>query len=447
MVTVYNEIYEYCKNVMLYDKIHSTIKQNGLIPEKATVIVAVSGGADSVCLLDVISHLANELDITVKCAHLNHNLRGDESDGDEQYVKELCEKYKVEFLSKSVDVMAMAKGRSIEDAAREARYEFFDTLCQDDNTFIATAHTVNDNAETFFINLLRGSGSRGLCGIPLKREKIIRPMLEVTRQEIISHLKSVGLSFRTDSTNADTDYLRNYIRHNVIPVFEARSDINLFKSISKATENLYCENLVLDRLAKDLDSDDASSLITLDDAILYRVLCSKLEEKFGIILDSTHFEAIKVLLKKGNSKEQIRGDIYAVCEKGKFSFERLYPKNEVIYDLVQGENIIGNKRILIKNAKEIYKALTKYYADCDRIVGKMHLRTRRDGDLFPVQGRNGTTRLSKLLKNDGVSKSVRDNLLVIYDDSNNIVFVEGYGVSAEYAPNKDTQNILSIEII
>ena len=159
---------------MLYEKVYNTIIKNSLIDKGCTVICALSGGADSVCLADILIALKDRLGVFVECAHLNHNLRGEESDSDEAFVTKFCNERKITLHKKSVDVEALAAGRSIEDAAREARYTFFEELTRDKNAIVATAHTQNDNVETFFINLVRGSGAKGLCGIPQKRANIIR---------------------------------------------------------------------------------------------------------------------------------------------------------------------------------------------------------------------------------------------------------------------------------
>lgn len=433
---------------MLYEKVLKTIEQKNLIQRGFTVIVAVSGGADSVCLLDILSNLSSRLDFKLEAAHINHNLRGKESDGDEEYVISLCEKYKVKLHRTSIDVLSLANGKSLEEVARQARYDFFETLCKNDHTLIATAHTVNDNTETFFINLLRGSGSRGLCSIPIKRQNIIRPMLDATREEIINHLSEKGLSYRTDSTNSDTDYLRNFIRHEVLPVFNKRQDINIHKAISHATDNLLSENKALEKYAIENDTDDISKLCEFDDAILYRILTKKLENKFNIILDNVHFSLIKQLLHKACGKIQVRADIYAVCKKGKFNFERLHTKATDVYPLIKGQNDIENRTVLIKNVKEVYKGLTKILVDCDKINGNLFLRTKRDGDSFTCIGRKGcTTKLSKLLKNDGIDEQIRNKLWVICDQNDKIVFVEKYGVNADVMATKESKNILSIEII
>lgn len=432
---------------MLYEKVLNTIEKNDLLKRGNTVIAAVSGGADSVCLLDVLVNLSEKLGIKIECAHLNHNLRGEESDGDEQYVRELCDRYGVLLHTKSVDINALSEGKSIEDVARKERYEFFESLCKKKDTFVATAHTVGDNTETFFINLLRGSGSRGLCGIPIKRGNIIRPMIDVTRQEIIAHLEKANLPYRTDSTNSDTNYLRNFIRHEIIPIFEKRQDINIHKSIKKASENLFIENKALNTLADKVDDYSVSSLLTLDDGILYRVITKKLEKEQGIILDSIHYNTVKSLLYKPKGKVQIKGNLYATVEKGKFDFCIIDDKKQEIYPLQTGHNNADGKTVLIKKAKEVYKDLTKTYISCDKIVGNLFLRTKKEGDKFKCIGRNATTKLSKLLKNDKLTAKERDSLAVIVDSQDNVIFVEKYGVNQTVMATKDDSDILSIEII
>ncbi len=430
---------------MLYDKVCNTIKQNSLINKGATVIAAVSGGADSVCLFDILLKLSKKLEFKFECAHLNHNIRGDESDSDAEFVRALCQKHGVVLHYKSVHVLPLAAGKSVEEVARQVRYDFFYELIEKNSAVVATAHTSNDNVETFFINLARGSGSQGLGAIPITRDGIIRPMLDVKRQEVIEHLKKLGQSFCTDSTNSDTDYLRNFIRHNIVAEFEKRKDIDIFKTVSRAIENIKTDNNYLNNQAKSVTTDNASELLALDDAILFRVLKMRLEDKFSIKLDSVHFDAIKQLLKKTDSKEQIRGDIFAINSKGKLSFERLLPSKTGVMPLVFGENRFENKTILIKFTQQIYNELTKATIDCDKILGDLHIRHKKDGDVFYCSNRSCTTKLKKLLTNDKVDKKTKQSLLVICDDEN-IVFVEGYGADKRYIATNDTKNKLSIEI-
>ena len=430
---------------MLYQKVYNTIEQNGLIPSGKTVIAAVSGGADSVCLFLLLLKLSKELGFKLECAHLNHNLRAGESDGDAEFVKTLCKSHNVTLHYKSVDVLALSQGKSIEEAAREARYGFFYTLINEQNAVVATAHTQNDNVETFFINLARGSGSRGLAAIPASRDGIIRPMLDVTRKEVIEFLGERGQNFCTDSTNSDTDYLRNFIRHNIVSEFEKRDDIDIFKSVSRAIENIKTDQSYLQKIADEVVTNSAIELLELDDAILFRVLYSRLYNKFKIKLDSAHFAAVKSLLKKPNSKEQIRGDVFAINSRGMFCFDKIIKADSQQVLLTTDQNEFNGKRVLIKNTKEIYNTLTKATIDCDKICNNLHIRHKKDGDVFYSSKRSCTTKLKKLLINDKVDALTKQSLAVICDDKN-VVFVEGYGADKRYLANKDTKNKICIEI-
>lgn len=431
---------------MLYEKVYNFIKDNALIQNADTVICAVSGGADSVCLLDIFINLREKLGVSIECAHLNHNLRGGESDGDEQYVRDLCERFSIPFHCKSVDVLSMSEGASLEDTARQARYDFFKEISASRNVLIATAHTQNDNVETFFINLARGSGGRGLCGIPTVRGNIIRPLLGVTRDEIIAHLDSAGLSFRTDSTNSDTAYLRNFIRHDILPEFKKRDGLDIFKSVSRAISNLKLDCDALDSIAKKSDTDDVKTLLSLPDALLYRVVNAKLEREFDIILDSVHFNAIKKVLEKSCRKELIRDGVYAKNRYGKLVFEKETVINTECKILELGDNYLGGKNILIKKCQEIYKALTNIVIDCDKITGSLYATPRREGDEFYCPYRKCTAKLKKLLINDKIDALVRDRLTVIRDESGKPVFVEGYGADRRVLADKNSKNIISIEI-
>lgn len=447
MESEYNALYEYCENVMLYDKVLKFINENALILPGTTVIAAVSGGADSVCLLDLLYNLKEKLCFNLECAHFNHNIRGEESDGDETFVRKLCETLKIPLHVGSAQVLQLCGGTGIEDAARRARYGFFKTLTEGKNAVIATAHTQNDNVETFFINLLRGSGTRGLCAVPVKRDGVIRPMLEVTREEIIEHLCAVGLDFRTDSTNADCAYLRNFIRLKVLPLISSRPELDLYGTVSRAVKNLRADSRALDEMAEKSESDSIESLKQLPDALLWRVLTKKLEKEYDIILDSVHFDAVKSLLYRNSSKEQIRGDVYAVTCNGRLTFERIESIMRETAKLAIGENNYYGKRILIKNVKEVYNRLTNAYIDCDKIGNDLYADNRREGDRFYTVGRNSTSQLKKLLKADKVPLAERDLLTVIRNENKDIVFVEGYGVDKRFAADKNSKRIICIEII
>ena len=187
------------------------------------MLAAVSGGLDSMCLLHLLTVWGQERSITVTAAHFNHQLRGDESDRDEQFVRDWCGVHGVPFVSGRGDVRALAaqRGQSLEEAAREARYAF---LIKEKERlgcrYVLTAHHADDNAETMLLNLLRGTGLRGLTGIPAAREFLLRPFLQVTREELAAYATAHSIPYVEDSTNALDDAARNVLRHQVLPVLK-----------------------------------------------------------------------------------------------------------------------------------------------------------------------------------------------------------------------------------
>lgn len=200
-------------------KVLRTIHEHSIFSVGDTVIVAVSGGVDSVVLLDILASM-KELRLRLVVAHLNHRLRGDESDGDEAFVRKLAEKYGVTFVTQAVDVRQLSRDKnlSLEDAGRVARYAFFDdiyTSCK--ANAVALAHHADDQAETVLLRLLRGAGGSGLCAMAPKSRYYVRPLLYISRAEVEAYQRRNGLVFRFDSSNVDSNFLRNRVRHELIP--------------------------------------------------------------------------------------------------------------------------------------------------------------------------------------------------------------------------------------
>ena len=197
------------------------VLDRSLLPAGCTVLCAVSGGADSICLLDLVRRLG---DVTVLCAHFDHGIRGAESARDAAFVEALCKEWGVPFFPGRGDVpaYAAANGLSIETAAREMRYAFLNRTAKEHGAdVIATAHNLNDNAETILFRMARGTGLRGLTGIPARRGSIVRPLLQTPRRDIEEYLTARGIPHVEDSTNAETDAARNRIRLDVLPRLES----------------------------------------------------------------------------------------------------------------------------------------------------------------------------------------------------------------------------------
>jgi tRNA(Ile)-lysidine synthase len=228
--------------------------RSDLLGGEKTIIAALSGGADSVCLLYILlelqagDHGGSPLQpFTVEACHVNHKLRGQASDNDEQFVRELCKKLGVKLHVREVEVKALQKKhQSLEECAREARYSCLQEIGT--NVLIATAHTANDNTETVLLNLIRGTGLRGLCGIPPKRGNIVRPLIEVTRAEVLTYLEEKNADYITDESNFSDEFTRNNLRLNVIPLLE-KINPSLVSGITRMCGSLRLDEEYLHELA------------------------------------------------------------------------------------------------------------------------------------------------------------------------------------------------------
>ena len=237
------------------EKIKETVLLYEMISEGETVCVGLSGGADSVSLLTALKRLGGELGFGVRAVHINHGLRGEESERDMRFCEQLCGELGIALEVRRLDLAAAKeKHESLEECARKARYEAFFEVVGGDK--LATAHNLNDNAETVLLNLMRGTGLKGLCGIPPKRGNIIRPLIRRSRAEVEEYCRVKGLSYVTDSTNLSDDYTRNKVRHRIIPemlkINPALPDV-----ISRMTELLREDSDYLEDLAASALADSA----------------------------------------------------------------------------------------------------------------------------------------------------------------------------------------------
>ena len=229
------------------------------------VVCAVSGGADSMALLWAMYLLRESLELEVSAAHFNHGLRGQESDRDESFVRDFCRGYQIPFVSGSANVTAGKKG--LEAAAREARYAFLKSLPGK----IATAHTADDNAETVLMHLVRGTGLKGLGGIQPVNGNLIRPMLQITRGEVETFLQTYSVPYVEDSSNHSDDFLRNRLRHHVMPLLKQENP-GLAQNLSAMAMRLRQDEMALSKLARENMTDQVARLRNLEPAVRSRVL-------------------------------------------------------------------------------------------------------------------------------------------------------------------------------
>ena len=416
---------------MIEKAIIDTCKEYSLIPKGSVVTVALSGGADSVTLLYALNRLKDKLGITVKAAHLNHLIRGDEAFRDEEFVKNLCSSLDIPLICEEIDVPKLAKEQnlSLETAARKVRYEFLNRVCEDG--LIATAHTASDNLETVLLNLARGSAIGGLCGIPIKRDNIIRPIISVTREEIEKYCDVNNLSFVTDSTNLSDDYTRNKLRHSIVPVLKeinpkieksvlktSRSVTNISNMIKIEADNYITKNFNHNKL-------DVSSFGELNPEIAKKIIVEfvKICDR-RISLETCHIESIyKICLKCG--KTGIPNNKY--CQN----------KNGYLFVGSNDENLKKTEFSveIIKITENVNNLLLNNSLDCDKIVGKLVLRTRMSGDSIRLVNRGCTKNLKKLYNECSIPVNIRDTLPVIADDLG-VVWIHGIGVAERCAVSK-----------
>lgn len=265
----------------LIESARTAILENDMLCEGKTAVCALSGGADSTALLLVLKELSAEIGFRLKACHLNHGLRGEESDSDEMFCADLCEGLGVELYTRKINVREHTqKHESLEETARKIRYRFFGKARAyfGENSLTATAHNANDSAETVLLNLIRGTGLKGLCGIPPVRDKIIRPLIYAKRSEIEEFLKDRNRSFVTDKTNFSEDYTRNKIRLNVLPEI-TKINPSVINTISRMSKNLRSDSDYLEELSENAlksskrqNGYDAAALDKLNEPIRSRAV-------------------------------------------------------------------------------------------------------------------------------------------------------------------------------
>ena len=300
---------------------NNLLKYNRLLNDNK-VMVALSGGADSVCLLYLLLEIKDEFNIILEACHVNHMLRGEQSDADEQFVRDLCKKLDIPLHVQRIDVKALQKKhQSLEEAAREARYSYFAET--GNNSIIATAHNADDNAETVLLNILRGTALKGLCGIPDVRGNIIRPLLEVTREEIITFLTEKSIPYVTDESNLSDEFTRNYLRIHVMPLL-LRLNPSLLSAVTRMTDILRLDEEYLNEIAKNSYTGDTKELLNLHPAILNRII-SMFLTKNNISPSNLRINGIVSILENGG-KINLSKDKFAIVTKNLLKIETI-PQN------------------------------------------------------------------------------------------------------------------------
>ncbi len=443
--------------------VKAVIEHYEMLKDCDGVVAAVSGGCDSSVLLDVLSKLRDEIGFKLVCAHINHNLRGEESDRDEEFVRSICKKYGVEIKVLSVNVAKYADEHrlSTEEAGRKLRYEFFEHCANElsENARIATAHSLSDCAETFVFNAARGSSLSGICGIPPVRGKIIRPLIEFSREQIESYALEHEIKYVTDSTNLTDEYTRNKIRHEVIPVMKEinpgfeKAFLRLLKNLSSVRDYIDLGAKELLQNSKTENSFDGRLLKNAPDPIKNKAAALILEE-FGFTLDSERTLRLAESFGKSDFKEELRTDEYLVQKDGIIRKE-IKPKESpkiIETEFSEGEIKISSEKtaeILImpyekfKNSYKINNYVLKDTFDFDKIQGITVIRSRKTGDKADIHG--GTKTLKKLFIEEKIPAEERSSIAVVSDEEG-VLWVESLGAARRARLSEKTVRVAVLKI-
>lgn len=419
------------------NKVLKTVEKYNMLSKGDRVLIGVSGGADSIALLEFFVSVKEKYDLDICVAHIEHGIRGEDSVNDAEFVENYCKKLGVKFYLKTIDAPNLAKKAKmgVEEYSRMARYDFFNTIECDK---IATAHNLTDNIETLLFRLARGTGLKGACSIPAVRGKIIRPFIEVSSSEIRKWCNDNNIPYRVDCTNSDSAYSRNLIRLEILPLFEklnANYQDNIDDFISDVNEDYafidkYVKS-IYPKIVKD-NEIDLPKLNELDLPIKKRILIMFFNEN-GYSLNRIHLQSvIDITLKSG--KSQIKENVFAISTKGKI---RLAKFN----DLNKKDKFVTK----ILNIDEFKDKNIDFYCDCDKIVGNITIRARQAGDRIKPAGRNVSKTLKKLFNESAYPIEKRDKKIVVCDDLG-IVGVIGLCADERVKVDCNTAKILTIKL-
>ncbi|MCR4435151.1 MAG: tRNA lysidine(34) synthetase TilS [Clostridiales bacterium] len=463
---------------MLQKKVLETIRKYKLIEDGERVVVGISGGPDSVCLLHILKELAHELNIELFAVHINHMLRGKESDGDEKYVVELCKKLGVPLFVKSVDIRRMSreKGISPEEAGREARYAQFSRCAEEvGGAKIAVAHNKNDQVETVLMRIIRGTGPDGLAGMDFKRGRIIRPLLGTERADIEKYCFDHSLEPRTDSSNLESLYTRNKVRLELIPYIKGLFDVNINDNIYKLSFLMrddidFVEDFAIKsynqcilKCKKDEILLDPEKLKKDHPSITRRVLRYAVKNLKGNLkgIEYVHIDSILKLI----SENRTGAEVHLPCS---LRASLTYGALSIYISKNEGEKLRFKKDISIPGRTEVealgslleaevvekscgqfgggqgssQNSMIQFF-DYEMLKSGINIRNRRDGDIFKPYRSNGTKKLKKFFIDSKVPRSLRDKIPLIAVD-NEVVWIIGYKTSDKFKVTENTKKVLKL---
>lgn len=408
----------------MLNKLRAFLKEQALLSPGDKVIAAVSGGADSVAMLFALYLLRDELGITLEAAHFNHHLRGAESDRDEAFVTDFCGRYCIPLHLGSGRIVSGKKG--LEAAARDARYAFLRSLPGK----VATAHTADDNAETVLMRLIRGTGLKGLGAIAPVSGNVIRPMLTVTRDDVEAFLEEYALPHVEDSSNAEDDFLRNRIRHGILPLMRAENP-RIGENLSAMALLLRQDEACLQAMIPEEQMPDVSRLKAMEPALRRRTLERFLKAQGVREPEQIHILQAEQLLYhwSPSAAMQFPGGVTIGRQYDRLVRLEFAPELPETRLSVPGETCIGGKRFVSEYATDLEERPDSVLV-CP--VGALIVRSRRSGDTMRLPG--GTRSLKKMYIDRKIPASQRAAVPVLTDDRG-VLAVFGIGTDIRFRPD------------
>jgi tRNA(Ile)-lysidine synthase len=467
----------------LQDRVRLAIERDALIPPGSRVVAAVSGGSDSVALLRLLHLVSGDCRFTLACvAHLNHGLRGDESDADERFCRELASGLGIAFDVGHCDVARLARDEhvSIEVAARRARYDFFaDAARRLQVDRIATGHTRDDQAETFLLRVLRGAGATGLAGIRPRRGLVVRPLLDIRRNDLLAFLASLGQDFRTDSSNRDLRIPRNWVRHRLVPLLAAHLNADIVEVLAREATVLRDEAILLDRLANEAAARletalpehrvrlDARALADLPLALARRVVRQALArtedahfhgfdhveqvlalsrpvgERSAADLPGVRVERIGagvVLYKRGpRFRPSASGFRYELPVPGRVTVPECGCRIEAATRKQGASQSVAAKALVVDRDTAVI--------DAAEAAGGLAVRSRRPGDSIRPLGLMGRKKLQDVLVDRKVPREQRDRVPLVVDADDRILWIGGHVVAEDACVTARTRSVVVLKLI
>ncbi len=454
-------------NKTVEQKALNFIDENHLIEKGDKVLVALSGGADSVFLLYFLIKFKRRFGIEVAAFHLNHKLRGKTAIEDEKFCVDFCSKTNVEFVSVRKDVKAFAKRMkvSVEEAGREIRYSELNKAAKKIGcTKIATAHNLSDNVETVLLNFVKGTCVKGLAGIPISRNNIIRPILCISSEEIRKYLKENNIPFKVDESNLDSDYERNFLRNEIIPKLKRRLNPRLEEKISNTSKIISELNSFVEKQIEEIRKEatkfdgkelriNSQKISKVDKSLQGILLKSVIENSFNVELSSENiFSLAELLILQTGRSVHLKENIVATRERSELVIRRSYSSGnkKSTYKIKVGQKIRVDGKVI--SIRDVNRKMFKFSADrsIEYISGVglrdiFEIRKWKVGDKFQPIGMKGTKKISDFLSDEKIS-SINKKEHLILTNAGKIVWVIGLRIDERFKVTPETKRILKLTV-